>query len=72
MRELIKHITGKSGLIILLLITLLSQTAFSQSNWFWIQPRPQGNRITSIEFADQSNGCAVGDVGTIVRTTNET
>ena len=70
MRELIKHITGKSGLIILLLITLLSQTAFSQSNWFWIQPKPQGNRITSIEFADRNNGCAVGDVGTIVRTTN--
>ena len=70
MHELIKHITGKSGLIILLLITLLSQTAFSQSNWFWIQPKPQGNRITSIEFADRNNGCAVGDVGTIVRTTN--
>jgi photosystem II stability/assembly factor-like uncharacterized protein len=31
---------------------------------------PSGNTIQSIRFADRLNGCAVGDAGTIIRTTN--
>ena len=55
---------------VLLLSLAVAASATAQSNWFWLQPLPQGNRLTSIEFADAFNGCAVGDVGAIVRTTD--
>ena len=67
---MLKSIARKYRPALVLILSLWSTHIQSQSNWFWIQPKPQGNRITSIEFADRNNGCAVGDVGTIVRTTN--
>jgi photosystem II stability/assembly factor-like uncharacterized protein len=39
----------------------------SQSGWTWGSPRPQGNNLTSIDFAG-GRGYAVGEFGTIVRT----
>ena len=39
----------------------------SQSGWTWGSPLPQGNNLTTIDFAG-GRGYAVGEFGTIVRT----
>jgi photosystem II stability/assembly factor-like uncharacterized protein len=39
-----------------------------QPAWSWLNPRPQGNPLSDIAFFDASDGIAVGDAGTIVRT----
>jgi photosystem II stability/assembly factor-like uncharacterized protein len=39
----------------------------SQSGWTWGSPRPQGNILSTIDFAG-GRGYAVGEFGTIVRT----
>ena len=36
----------------------------------WLQPRPQGNTIRALCFVDARAGWAVGDAGTILRTTD--
>jgi len=38
--------------------------------WEWQNPRPQGNYLWSTSFADPMVGWAVGDRGTILKTTN--
>jgi photosystem II stability/assembly factor-like uncharacterized protein len=42
----------------------------AQSGWFWQNPLPQGNALSGVSFTDARTGTAVGDGGTIVRTTN--
>jgi photosystem II stability/assembly factor-like uncharacterized protein len=39
----------------------------SNSGWFWGDPRPQGNTLGAIDFAE-GRGYAVGGFGTLVRT----
>ena len=43
-------------------------SAFSQ--WTWQNPLPQGNILTSVYFTDTNHGCAVGESGTVVKTTD--
>ena len=50
-------------------LLLLSVSGFSQ--WHWQNPKPQGNPLRSLYFLDASNGYAAGDLGTIIKTTNE-
>lgn len=38
--------------------------------WCWQRPLPQGNGILAYGFADAANGWAVGEAGTILRTTD--
>ncbi|MFQ5512269.1 MAG: hypothetical protein ACE5EO_10505 [Candidatus Krumholzibacteriia bacterium] len=40
------------------------------SGWFWQNPRPQGNNLLAVSFTDANTGTAVGELGTIVRTTD--
>ncbi len=55
---------------------LLAVTAFSvananaQSGWFWQNPLPCGNRLNDVCFTSPNTGIAVGDFGTILRTTD--
>jgi hypothetical protein len=42
----------------------------AQSDWFWQNPLPQGNLLNSVLFTDANTGTAVGEHGTVVRTTN--
>jgi photosystem II stability/assembly factor-like uncharacterized protein len=51
-----------------LLVIFNSQIAFSQ--WEWSHPCPQGNTLNDIYFIDQNIGWAVGDAGTILRSTD--
>jgi photosystem II stability/assembly factor-like uncharacterized protein len=44
--------------------------AYSQPGWFWQNPLPQGHTLNSVKFINTTTGWAVGDGGTILRTTN--
>ncbi|HET7153343.1 MAG TPA: hypothetical protein VFJ29_06225, partial [Candidatus Kapabacteria bacterium] len=38
--------------------------------WRWQHPKPQGNNLNAVDFYDGNTGYAVGDNGTILKTTN--
>ncbi|NQT26967.1 T9SS type A sorting domain-containing protein [candidate division KSB1 bacterium] len=42
----------------------------AQEGWFWQNPLPQGNTLQGVSFSDANNGTAVGNYGTIIRTTD--
>ena len=44
--------------------------SFAQSGWIWQNPIPQGNPLRSVSFTSQNGAVAVGDIGTILRTTD--
>ena len=50
----------------LLLLTPLSLWA----QWTWKNPKIQGNPLCSVDFTDVNTGFAVGEFGTILKTTN--
>ena len=52
------------------LIIALFLVNATMAQWFWQNPLPQGNHLTSIRFTDANTGYAVGDYGTILKTTN--
>ena len=49
---------------------LMFLSAFSFSQWSWQNPLPQGNKLNSIIFKGLSNGYAVGEAGTFIKTTD--
>jgi len=55
------------------LIIFLTLSLTTNAQWFWQNPLPQGNSLNSLQcvsFSDVNNGVAVGDGGTILKTTN--
>ena len=62
----------------LFLFLMLTQFCFaqpvspsaSQGGWFWQNPLPTGNGLWGVSFTDANNGTAVGDAGTVLRTTD--
>ncbi|MBI4547715.1 MAG: T9SS type A sorting domain-containing protein [Ignavibacteriae bacterium] len=40
------------------------------SSWFWQNPLPQGNRLYDVEFVDAAAAFAVGELGTVMKTTD--
>ena len=42
----------------------------ADAQWRWQNPLPTGNQLLSVHFIDSINGCAVGELGTILRTTD--
>jgi len=63
---------GSRGLRKGLFLSALALLAFNPSfaGWFWQNPRPQGNPLASVYFVDPDTGYAVGESGTILKTTN--
>ena len=51
------------------LLILSATNIFTQSGWFWQNPLPQGNTLTSFKFIN-TTGIAVGWSGIILKTTN--
>ncbi len=47
-----------------------ASASFAQSGWFWQNPLPQGNHLRAVAVADSQTATAVGDYGTIVRTSD--
>ena len=43
---------------------------YSQSGWVLQSPYPQSHALFSSKFLDSSNGYAVGQIGTVIKTTN--
>jgi photosystem II stability/assembly factor-like uncharacterized protein len=41
-----------------------------QAWWFWQNPKPTGNTLRSVCFIDSTTGYAVGDLGTLLKTTD--
>jgi photosystem II stability/assembly factor-like uncharacterized protein len=54
--------------VIQVCLILLPIIVFPQ--WYWQNPLPQGNFLYSVFFTDSNNGYAVGDLGTIIKTTD--
>ncbi|HDP97789.1 MAG TPA: hypothetical protein ENN22_01225 [bacterium] len=55
--------------LILLHFALIGELK-AQESWFWQNPNPQGNTLRGVSFSDNYNGTAVGDFGTIIRTSD--
>jgi photosystem II stability/assembly factor-like uncharacterized protein len=57
-------------------VCLLAVLAFSvgetnaQTGWYWQSPLPQGNHLVGVRFISPTVGWAVGEYGTILKTTN--
>ena len=47
---------------------LISQICFAQ--WFWQNPLPQGNSLNGVEYISLNNAIAIGENGTIIKSTN--
>ena len=52
----------------LFLLWMITQICFAQ--WFWQNPIPSSNGLWGVSFTDVNIGTAVGDAGTILRTTD--
>jgi photosystem II stability/assembly factor-like uncharacterized protein len=55
-------------LTLLICLSLVSGFAFAQ--WTWQNPLPKGDNLNCIRFVDATTGYAVGDAGTIIKTTD--
>ena len=53
-----------------MLTFILISTATMSAQWYWQNPLPQGNNLSSIKFVDKNNGWALGSSSTFLRTTN--
>jgi photosystem II stability/assembly factor-like uncharacterized protein len=57
-------------LLITFLFSVNISSIYAQSGWMWLNPRPQGNDLFSIQMINSSTGFAAGAAGTILKTTN--
>jgi photosystem II stability/assembly factor-like uncharacterized protein len=60
----------KKFFFILIIIHFTLLIVYSQSGWSWLNPLPQLNDLYDIKFVDDNTGYAVGNSGTIIKTTN--
>lgn len=58
------------AICVLPLMVVEFQVGFAQSGWFWQNPLPCGNNLNDVCFIDPNTGIAVGDFGTILRTSD--
>ena len=49
---------------------VLTAVSAAQSGWYWQNPLPQGNSLRAVAVLDGKTVIAVGDAGTILRTTD--
>ncbi|MDQ3021482.1 MAG: YCF48-related protein [Bacteroidota bacterium] len=60
----------KIAILVIIFFFTTKLSLYSQPTWQWIQPKPTGNFLYSVHFADQLTGYTVGTFGTIIKTTN--
>jgi photosystem II stability/assembly factor-like uncharacterized protein len=61
----------KIYLFILIQLFIITNPCFSQGNWELMLPTyPTSNQLVSLDFIDEHTGLAVGEYGTIVKTTD--
>ena len=56
-------------LVSTIIFYLLLSNAFAQQ-WECINPKPQGGNLKAIQFPTATTGYAVGDAGTVIKTTD--
>lgn len=56
--------------LLLLLLLLNSHLSFSQTGWFWQNPRPQGNWLHGVEIIDANTIMIVGDGATVLKSSD--
>ena len=60
----------KRRLSVVIVIFFLATTVIIGQEWEWLNPLPTGNIMQSLSFPDSLTGYAVGECGTIIKTTN--
>ncbi len=60
----------KKFYIVFLLIIIVAATATSQEDWHWQNPIPQGNELNDIWMFSSQVILAVGDIGTVIKSTD--
>ena len=60
----------KKYLFIMLMCIFAAATANSQEYWQWQNPLPQGNELNDVWLFDTQTILAVGDFGTVIKTTD--
>jgi len=66
----------KSGLgifflfLIVFLFEYLSAQTPTKNGWFWQYPKPQGNTLNDIYIFNRDTAIAVGDLGSVIKTTD--
>ena len=55
---------------ILMLVFAFSSFVVGQSDWEWVNPKPQGFDLNDVAFLSATHAVAVGDEGVVIRTTN--
>jgi photosystem II stability/assembly factor-like uncharacterized protein len=60
----------KKLLLQFVLILLFNHTAFTQEDWFWENPLPQGNDLKDVWVQNQNTIFTVGDRGTLLHSDN--
>ncbi len=53
-----------------LTMALMASLTAQQSDWFWLSPWPQGNDLNSISMVSNTTAYAVGNYGTVLKTTD--
>lgn len=56
--------------ITLIMLAILSANLLAQDHWAWQNPWPQGNTLRDIHVVNRNAAIAIGDVGTIIQTTD--
>ncbi|MBU2492133.1 MAG: T9SS type A sorting domain-containing protein [Bacteroidetes bacterium] len=64
-----KIITIVSFIYLILVVTLTAQISDS-NDWNWQYPKPQGNTLRDVLTIDENTVIAVGDLGTVIKTTD--
>jgi photosystem II stability/assembly factor-like uncharacterized protein len=49
---------------------IATSSANAQENWFWQNPRPHGNHLRAVQTINPNLIVAVGDRGTVMKSTN--
>ena len=60
----------KNLLLLFISFFLLQFTTLAQEGWFWQNPLPQGHNLYTTKFINENTGWAVGEYGTIIKTSD--
>ncbi len=65
-----KEVSSKVKRYPILLAILLTSNLCAFCQWSWVNPLPQGNTIHDVKFIGSNSAIAVGECGTILKTTD--